>query len=65
VISEVPIGLWNESLVALENSLRENGIALYQLRSDWDAQLHPHASAGFFRFKKAIPEAVRSVVTPS
>jgi hypothetical protein len=52
-------------LVALENSLRENGIALYQLRSDWDAQLHPHASAGFFRFKKAIPEAVRSVVTPS
>lgn len=65
VISEVPIGLWNESLVALENTLRENGIALYQLRSDWDAKLHPHARAGFFRFKKAIPEAVRSIVTPS
>ena len=58
VMAEIPIGLWNDSISTLEYALRQNGVELYFVRHWWDELLHPHTKAGFFRFKKAIPEAL-------
>lgn len=58
IMAEIPVGLWNEPILQLESALKQHGIELCFIRHWWDAQLHPYAKAGFFRFKKAIPEAI-------
>jgi len=57
-MAEVPVGLWNTLLNELKTELKQREIDLYLVRHWWDATLHPHANAGFFRFKKAIPEVL-------
>ena len=58
IMAEIPIGLWNKPILQLKAALKQCDIELYFTRHWWDATLHPHAKAGFFRFKKAIPEAL-------
>lgn len=36
--------------------LEAGGIAFCEVRRDWDAAIWPHATAGFFKVKKRIPE---------
>lgn len=58
IMAEVPIGLWNKSIQKLKNALEQQGIKLCFVRHWWDTSLQPHAKAGFFRFKQAIPKAL-------
>ncbi|WP_162024558.1 MULTISPECIES: FAD-binding domain-containing protein [unclassified Lentimonas] len=58
LIAEPPIGLWTHLLPELEDTLRREGIQLVVQRHWWDEHFYPHARAGFFRFKKAIPAAI-------
>ena len=42
--------------------LEENGIYLCELRRDWDTQIWPHASDGFFKVKQKIPNFLRQIL---
>lgn len=61
LMAEIPIGLWNQTLTILKIALEDRGIKLYHVRHWWDAELHPHAKAGFFRFRQAIPKALSKI----
>ncbi|TAG11668.1 MAG: deoxyribodipyrimidine photolyase, partial [Rhodobacterales bacterium] len=43
-------------------ALAAKGIALTELRRDWDATIWPHASAGFFKVKQHIPQILAKLV---
>jgi deoxyribodipyrimidine photo-lyase len=58
LIAEPPIGLWTPLLPELAAALRREDIRLVVQRHWWDEHFYPHARAGFFRFKKAIPAAI-------
>jgi deoxyribodipyrimidine photo-lyase len=58
VTPEAPTGLTAWALDRLEQELAAGGIALVRLRRDWDQRTWPLATAGFFRFKEAIPDLV-------
>jgi len=58
VVAEPTIGHWPEIIVELSQCLKHEGIEIYKARHWWDETLFPHATHGFFRFKKAIPMAV-------
>lgn len=55
------VGFWDGVRPALSQTLESNGITLTTARHWWDAHLFPHAKAGFFRFKKAIPAALEQL----
>lgn len=55
------VGLWDVILPELEHKLTALNMRLELKRHWWDAQLFPQASHGFFRFKKAIPDALQSI----
>lgn len=61
LMAEPPIGIWSQVLSRLENELQKNDIQLVLQRHWWDEHFHPHAQAGFFRFKKAIPAAIEQL----
>ncbi|MBR2657246.1 MAG: deoxyribodipyrimidine photolyase [Loktanella sp.] len=42
--------------------LQAKGITLTQWRRDWDAAIWPHATAGFFKVKKQIPQIIADEV---
>jgi hypothetical protein len=42
--------------------LEAHGIRLCELRRDWDTQIWPHASAGFFKIKQNIPDFLRQML---
>lgn len=58
VVAEPTIGHWPEIIAELSRRLDDEGIELYAARHWWDETLFPHATHGFFRFKKAIPKVV-------
>jgi deoxyribodipyrimidine photo-lyase len=59
IVTAMPISGLNEALPReIERKLDETGRRLYTLRHWWDQTLFPHATHGFFRFKKAIPKAL-------
>lgn len=47
-----PLRDWMDEAAA---PLAKHGIALCEWRRDWDAAIWPHATAGFFKVKQAIP----------
>lgn len=61
MMAEVPIGLWDKSIDKLKASLEQQHIELHFTRHWWDALLHPHAKASFFRFKQTIPKALAKI----
>ncbi|OOY22682.1 deoxyribodipyrimidine photolyase [Thioclava sediminum] len=48
-----PLGDWRESA---EAALGAHGIALCELTREWDRVIWPHATAGFFKVKKKLPQ---------
>lgn len=49
-----PCGPTADALTALEPLLKEKGVQLIRVPREWDLQLWPHATHGFFRFFKAV-----------
>ncbi|MEW4568637.1 FAD-binding domain-containing protein [Tautonia sp. JC769] len=58
VTPESPQGPARERVDALRDPLQNAGIGLAVLRKEWDDAFWPFATAGFFRFKDAIPETL-------
>ena len=51
-----PVGPTASALARLSAELEAGGVRLAQVRRDWDSRLWPFARAGFFAFRKAIPD---------
>jgi deoxyribodipyrimidine photo-lyase len=58
VLADPPVGIGSEGAPMIESVCAECDVAVRRVRNAWDALLWPRATHGFFRFKKAIPEAV-------
>ncbi len=56
VTPEAPVGPVADALDAVEPALDNAGVKLRRARRDWDDAAWPHATRGFFPFKKKIPE---------
>ena len=52
----VPTGPLKDWMDEARPALDERGIALTEWRREWDALVWPHATAGFFKVKKKIPD---------
>lgn len=52
----VPCGPLRDWLDAAHPALAAEGIALCEWQRDWDQAVWPHARAGFFKVKKAMPQ---------
>ena len=50
-----PVGLTADTLAKAARTLEAEGLRLIQVRRDWDSRFWPHATAGFFAFRKQIP----------
>ncbi|MEM9213198.1 MAG: FAD-binding domain-containing protein [Cyanobacteria bacterium P01_F01_bin.150] len=57
----VPTGPLRDWLDEAAPALAEAGITLTEWRRDWDAQVWPHATAGFFKVKKIIPRLIHQL----
>jgi deoxyribodipyrimidine photo-lyase len=62
LMAEPSVGIWSQYLPTLEHALLDQGIQLDIRRHWWDEHFYPHAHAGFFRFKKAIPCALKKLI---
>ncbi len=51
-------GIWDEPFAELSRLLDLAGVRLVRDRHWWDRHFYPSATHGFFRFKKAIPDAL-------
>ncbi len=56
VTAEAPVGPLADGLDQLAQELDQAGLVLHRVRNDWDAHAWPHATKGFFPFKKNIPK---------
>ena len=54
-------GPTRDLLEAHRSVLQVHGIRLSEWRRDWDTQIWPHASAGFFKVKQKIPDFLRQL----
>ena len=54
-----PVGPVADALAGLTPVLAREGVALAQVRRDWDSDFWPHAKKGFFPFKERIPAVLR------
>lgn len=61
MMAEPSVGIWNSVLPEVEAALNQHGIRTYKPRHWWDSHLYPHARAGFFRFKKAVPAVLEKL----
>ncbi|MCR9092379.1 MAG: deoxyribodipyrimidine photolyase, partial [Proteobacteria bacterium] len=52
----VPCGPLRDWLDEAAAALAPEGITLAEWRRDWDSAIWPHATAGFFKVKKQIPD---------
>lgn len=53
-----PVGPAAERLAAAREALAAAGVALIEVRRDWDTSAWPHATKGFFKVKKQIPALI-------
>ncbi|MEL7256831.1 MAG: FAD-binding domain-containing protein [Pseudomonadota bacterium] len=56
VMPYVPTGPLDDWMTETRFLLQQRGIEIAEHRRDWDALVWPHATAGFFKVKKKIPE---------
>ena len=56
----VPVGPLADWLAQAQPILKERGITVTEWRRDWDAQIWPYATAGFFKVKKRMPEILNA-----
>ena len=61
VTADPGIGDTLSDLKAVEKTLVDTTIPLLRCQRAWDRTLHPHATAGYFRFKKAIPSLLKDL----
>ncbi|MEM1344407.1 MAG: FAD-binding domain-containing protein [Pseudomonadota bacterium] len=54
----IPVGPTQDYLLRAAPALKQAGIRLAEVRRDWDSLTWPHATAGFFKVKKAIPKVL-------
>ena len=50
-----PVGPTADALTQAARALEAEGLRLIQVRRGWDSRFWPHATAGFFAFRKQIP----------
>lgn len=62
LMAEPAVGIWDQVIPELHYALEQKSIQLAFKRHWWDEHFYPHAQAGFFRFKKAIPAALDQLV---
>lgn len=55
VTVEVPVGPVRTAVVPLIKEVARRGVSSQTIRRSWDDAFWPHATAGYFRFKDAIP----------
>lgn len=55
------VGPWASLWEQLQTALHKHGVSTSAIRRSWDRDLHPHATAGYFRFKKKIPSIINAV----
>ena len=55
VTAHAPVGPVADALALLGSRLASAGVSLSLIRRDWDTRFWPHATRGFFPFKKCIP----------
>lgn len=58
VTADAPVGPIDDGLRKVADELAASGVELKRVRRDWDENAWPHASRGFFPFKKKIPELI-------
>ena len=58
VLAKPFVGLWDPVCATLEAEAAKSGIAIIYRRHWWDDHFFPHATAGFFKLKKQIPQAL-------
>lgn len=56
VTARAPVGPVAAALATATTELAKEGIALHQVQRTYDDLLWPHATAGFFKLKKKIPQ---------
>lgn len=59
-----PVGPAATAVASLSDRLAEEGIGVARVRREWDEACWPHATRGFFHFRKHIPALVRELVMP-
>jgi deoxyribodipyrimidine photo-lyase len=55
ITAEVPVGPARKCVSELQQTLARSGSTLFEVRSQWDGALWPHARKGFFQLKEKIP----------
>ncbi|MGP9820357.1 FAD-binding domain-containing protein [Salinarimonas sp. NSM] len=67
VTAWAPVGPAAQALARAEASLADAGVALLRLRRSLDDRAWPHATRGFFAFRKAIPDllAAEGLIPPA
>ena len=58
LMAEPPVGYWTDILPRVTRVCRESGVQLSIRRHGWETLRWPHATHGFVRFKKVIPQVV-------
>ena len=58
VMAQSPVGWMRPVIDGLARDVEAQGLQLIELRRDWDTQFWPHATKGFFKLKKAIPNVL-------
>ena len=62
VMPVVPVGTSRDALAPGMRALEASGVAVREVRREWDSFLWPHATAGFFKLKKQIPALVKTMI---
>lgn len=57
-----PVGPWRDSLLPLLAPVRAAGFSTQTALRHWDHQAWPHATKGFFPFKKHIPDLLAKMI---
>lgn len=56
VTADAPVGPIDDGLRKTAEAMAVSGVSLKRVRRAWDANAWPHATKGFFPFKKKIPD---------
>ncbi|MFN2334320.1 MAG: FAD-binding domain-containing protein [Wenzhouxiangellaceae bacterium] len=63
VTADAPVGPIDDGLRQLLDTLSGSGVELKRVRRAWDENAWPHATRGFFPFKKKIPALLDRLLT--
>ncbi len=58
-----PVGPWRDRVPALRRALQARGISLRSYRRRWDALHWPHATRGFFAFRRGLPDRLAQLLS--